>query len=364
MRKTLSILLLLAAAPAVRAGVVYQVTDLGTLGGGSYAVAFGINQHGQVTGFSESPGPGGESYDHAFLWTAGAMTDLGTLGGGWSEGRSVNDSGQVAGWSYLAGNNTIRGFLYSGGTMTRLGTLGGSGSDAYGINNSGQVTGTSAAPAGAFRAFRYGGGVMTDLGGTFSSGWAINDAGQVTGDSSARAVLWSGGIVTDLGTLGGLYSSGRAINASGTVAGAASLDSGLTHAFLYADGAVSDLGTLGGDYSEAYGINSAGAVVGTSSTTTAFHAFVYSGGAMQDLNDLIDPALGITLGEARGINDAGQIIANSGDAFTRAYLLTPLAQGTEAPEPGGAALFGCGLLAAAVRRRVRSAPVRVTARTG
>jgi hypothetical protein len=49
-----------------------------------------------------------------------------------------------------------------------------------------------------------------------------------------------------------------------------------------------------------------------------------------DLNDLIDPALGVTLTVASGINDNGQIVAGR-------YLLTPV------PEPEALPLLAGGL---------------------
>jgi hypothetical protein len=50
---------------------------------------------------------------------------------------------------------------------------------------------------------------------------------------------------------------------------------------------------------------------------------------------VIDPALGVTLNNAYGINDQGQIVANSSN---RAFLLTPV------PEPGTLAFLGAALL--------------------
>lgn len=96
-----------------------------------------------------------------------------------------------------------------------------------------------------------------------------------------------------------------------------------------------DLGTLGGRYSGGKSINNAGQIVGYSSFMTVnntVHAFLYSNGQMQDLNNLIDPALHLTLDAANAINDSGQIVAESDG--NRAYLLTPV------PEPGTWALLG------------------------
>ena len=145
--------------------------DLGTLGG-SYSQGCGINDRGQITGLSYLTG---DATYHAFLYSAKrGMKDLGTLGGSWSVGLGINNFRHVTGYSWTGnydeeGNETYHAFLYRPREgMKDLGTLGGSYSYAYSqgysINNSGQITGTSTNPAGLnLHAFLYSKGRMTDL---------------------------------------------------------------------------------------------------------------------------------------------------------------------------------------------------------
>jgi probable HAF family extracellular repeat protein len=357
--------LLLGGTHHLAADVLYSVTDLGTLGG-SLSYGEGINDLGQVTGFSYKE----NGVDRAFLYSNGQMRDLGSLGGSSSEGYGINDLGQVTGWTVVTGSGA-HAFLYSDGQMRDLGTLVGSGiafvtSIGQGINNLGQVTGGSQTnPDGPFdNAFLYSDGQMRDLG-FLGAGFSINDHGQVTGlvqtgGYDYDAFLYSNGQMHDLGSLGGFgfNSSGQGINNLGQITGWTDLTGSRTHAFLYSDGQMHDLGTLVGSdiagvTSEGYGINDLGQVtaalhhsqrnVGGSS---GIHAFLCSDGQMLDLNNLIDPALGVTLDNATGINDNGQIVANGDD---HAYLLTPVA----VPEPGTLTLFGGLLLAVAYRARKR-----------
>jgi probable HAF family extracellular repeat protein len=100
------------------------------------------------------------------------------------------------------------------------------------------------------------------------------------------------------------------------------------HAFLWSSGIMTDLGTLArtNGSSHAYGINDNGQVVGCSSTTNGDDAFIYSGGKMTDLNNLIPANPGWTLTQANAINDSGQIVGFgfNPSGQTHAFLLTPV----------------------------------------
>jgi probable HAF family extracellular repeat protein len=123
------------------------VTDLGNLGGtghGAGIMASGINNLGQVVGFSDMPG---DTSFQGFLWTKDkGMHPLGTLPGDVSSvAISNNDAGYVAGLSLDADFNP-RAFLWQNGVMTDLNTLTpAEGSlfllTACSINSSGQIIG-------------------------------------------------------------------------------------------------------------------------------------------------------------------------------------------------------------------------------
>jgi probable HAF family extracellular repeat protein len=86
---------------------------------------------------------------HAYIVDSNGkgLTELGTLGGDSSYALGINDAGQVVGWSYTAERDR-HAFITgpSGVGMTDLGTLGGSNSYANGINDSGQVVGGPTRP--------------------------------------------------------------------------------------------------------------------------------------------------------------------------------------------------------------------------
>ena len=155
------------------------------------------------------------------------------------------------------------------------------------------------------------------LGGNTSTANGVNDLGQVVGviaSGAGQAFLWtpSSGM-QDLGTLaGGFYcTDATGINNAGQVVGSFYTASWQSHAFLYSGGVMQDLGTLGGSHSAALAINDNGQIIGWAQTPTMYsHAFLANPGqAMQDLGTLCDNSYG-SAGHSRatGINKSGQIV--------------------------------------------------------
>ena len=154
----------------------------------------------------------------------------------------------------------------------------------------------------------------------------INNSGQIVGavtDSSGhtQAFLYSGGVMTSLGTLPGYVGSvATAINDNGQIVGYAVDASGQKEeAFLYSGGVMTGLGAPPGyTNSAATAINNRSQIVGSAPWVGG--GFLYSAGQMYDLNTLVANAPA-TLYWATGINDSGQIVAAD---FASVYLLTPL----------------------------------------
>jgi probable HAF family extracellular repeat protein len=167
--------------------------DLGSLAGlGS--TAKDLNDHDQAVGFSVTavfPAANGASQPtidyHAFRYSDGKITDLGTLGGTDSAANAINDHGAVVGYSNLASDAAMHAFLYSDGKMTDLGTLGGRNSEAAAINNQGAVVGASLTSSSVGRGFVDLHGRMIDLnslipaesGLVITNAMDINDRGQI-----------------------------------------------------------------------------------------------------------------------------------------------------------------------------------------
>jgi probable HAF family extracellular repeat protein/autotransporter-associated beta strand protein len=323
-------------APAIAA--TYSITDLGSFGGNTTNAA-GINSSGEIAGNSQDST--GTSY--AFTWLNGTMTNLGTLNGRAPFARTINTFGQVAG---NFSNADI--FTYSSnGQLSDIGIpLGGTTCRANGINDLGQITGQLTLPGQVVRGFLYNPatgttnniGTMSGKSTDFSYGSSVNDSSQIEGDSINsngldHAYIWTNGSFHDLGTLGGADSSGVMVNREGHAVGTAELnDTGLPHSvfhpFLYT-GTMTDLGTLGGNYGNCNALNDFDVVVGYTylSDNTTSAPFIWSKGAMTNLNSLIPSNSGDTLTTATGINNSGEIVADGYNSKGQhaAFLLTPTA---------------------------------------
>jgi len=269
-----------------------RLVDLGTLGGYE-GWASGINDYGQVAGYSAnitpdpyaqllSPYPSATQW-RATLWQSGKPHDLGTLGGPDSLAAFINEKGQVAGESFtdatpnpVTGLPTMDPFLWQNGAMKDLGTLGGTFSYANWMNSFGEVVGFSDLP----------------------------------GDQASHPFLWDGHSLVDLGTLGGHSGVANWINQSGTVVGAADLPGSQTHhGFLWHNGTMQDLPPIGAaPCSNAYAVNDSGQVVGnqTDCHGSSHAAVLWEHGSAYDLNSLIGPS-SLHLVEAFYISNNGEI---------------------------------------------------------
>lgn len=121
-----------------------------------------------------------------------------------------------------------------------------------------------------------------------------------------------------------------------------------------ANDSIVDLGSLGGTsntVAQAYSVNNSGQVVGASTSSTGTHAFLYSNGAIADLNNLVLPApTGVTFVNAYGIDNNGDIVGSdsiSGGNANNAFEVAAT------PEPTSFALLALGGVAVIGRRRRR-----------
>jgi probable HAF family extracellular repeat protein len=139
------------------------------IAGDDVSQAVSINDSGESAGASGPCGPPhnpGYGTAHAILWQRdGTPKDLGNLGGTTANaGLVVNNNGDVAGISALAGNSTVHAFLWRNGVMRDLGTLPGDViSAATGLNDDDLATGQSCSAGGACRAVLWKNGMIFNL---------------------------------------------------------------------------------------------------------------------------------------------------------------------------------------------------------
>ena len=356
------------ARPAAAANITYTPEILsGFEATEGLSIARGVNTSGQVVGQSPKrfPNVTPPLQSRAFFWDGGSIEDLGTLGGLSGAARGINDTGQIVGFSRPLDTSNQQAFVTSAADGTTqleaLGALPGfPSSEAFAINEpeqigeSGEIVGRSFLPTSGLirsgRAFLYGKnengvaemdnlGVLSE-GDAYSEAWAINDSGQVVGESGTdenhgQAFFYSGGTMKPLGTLDGqLYSEAFGINNSGQIVGWSynSRTPVQGQAFIYRDGEMEELGTLPDDsYSMARAIDEHGRVVGQSLDASGRNrAFLWEDGVMTDLNTLIPADPSLRLLDAYAISESGKIVGSAiKDGVVRPFVLTPDITGPE-----------------------------------
>jgi probable HAF family extracellular repeat protein len=296
------------------------IVDMGEPMEYSVGRAVAVNLAGQVAATGEgSP----QSYG-AYRWESGTWTPLGTLPGrAESIAEDIDADGRVVGRSFTLGGGDSGAFLWDNGAMIDLGTLGGT-ANAYAINNALQIVGRSQInlPAGGqqHRAFIWENSMMTALeplsGEDHSGAFDINDAGDVVGTSwhvtsplflsADKATLWQ--------------NAGAQIVYLGPTPG-------------------QDRCAIGYPYftaNTARALNNNGQVVGDALCVGAGApqaAFLWEGGVMYNLNDLIPTESQWDLLSAHDINDSGEIvgIGINPDGDLHGWLLTQVSTGVRPP---------------------------------
>jgi probable HAF family extracellular repeat protein len=183
------------------------LSDLGTLG--TDTRAYGINDSGQVVGYSRVILPDSSEASRAFLWEDGVIEDLGVLSGeDFSFARDINDAGDVVGGSWHhagtqffaaeqatlwpnGGRQIVDLGLTPGPEVCTIGYPFYTSNRAEAINNNGQIVGHARCiSSGAYlAAFLWQDGIMHNLndlippdsGWQLRTAWDINDHGMIVG---------------------------------------------------------------------------------------------------------------------------------------------------------------------------------------
>jgi probable HAF family extracellular repeat protein len=260
-----------------------------------------------------------------------ALIDLGTLGSNKSYAHSINDNGQIVGYSLDSSGHERACLFDSAGNWQNnkdLGSFPGQRSRATSINNSGQIVGYFYNSSGSEQACLFNSAspannkYLGTLGGNYSMAQFINNNGQIVGTSqlaptgggtpSYHACLFDptgAGANIDLSISPSISNAAYSISDNGKVVGLTYyLLSPFSHAYLFdstGGGANKDLGTIGDSSSMAFSINDIGQIVGAANGRACL--FDPSGGGVNiDLGSIA----GWTSSSASFINDAGQIVGS------------------------------------------------------
>ena len=274
----------------------------------AFSVGYGINNRGEIVGSSGSFGPitmSGLEFARGFVIKNGRLHQLTDQDASFIP-YVVNDAGQVVGL------NAYQGFFYTNGKLIPIGIFSsitnGTHSLARSLNQHGQVVGWS-----TIRIYRK---AKHSYLATHAFLWQrhemsarMRDLGSLPGwmNSYAYGINRRGAVIGSVSDTGddtdGIERASH------------------TTAFFWRSGKMRSLGALpGSKNSTAFGINDSAEIVGTSDA----RAFLWQQGRMLDLNASLPNASGWTLEEARAINNKGQIVGSGKlRGQEHMFLLTP-----------------------------------------
>lgn len=315
------------------------IRELGTLGGQNAEVG-GINDKGEVTGFSQLA----SGVQHAFRWSRnGGMIDLGTLPGALeSFGSDINNGGDVIGTAANPGD-PLRAVLWRRGAGPLDLRVERGVQSFLELNDAGQVMGQGFDRNGAPQALSWtrAGGVVRLRGGGIldSDARDMNASGQITGlytpadGSGFTGYLWTPGrSFVELG--GANRPAPFGLNDRATVVGVQFLTQ---TAFVWTrEGGTEEIGEPPfSNFSNAYSVNNRGQVVGQAATADAQVGFIWTRqDGMVDLNTRLRNAPpGFLLTFARYINERGAIL---GASTSGSLVLLVAGKGRDEPPVLGA----------------------------
>lgn len=259
----------------------------------------------------------------------------------------INNVGQIVG-EFIDASGVIHGFLKDGDTFTMIDVPGATRTHAFGINDVGQIVGEFFDATGGIHGFLKDGATLTTFdvpGGARAR--AINNAGHIVGLASGLGFLKVGDDVTFFAVPGASSTGAFGINEAGQIVGNFFVD-GTIHGFLKEGSSFTTIDAPGAvRVTQAFAINNLGQILGDFETASTSHMYLKDGPTFFDIS--IQFVGGGGGGDARGINDAGQIVGRTG-AGGPAFVATPV------PEGGSLILLTSGLvvLAGVAWRRPRA----------
>ncbi len=300
------------------------------------SVALAINDSGLIAGES-FPAP--FNLGRGVLWILdGNLLDIGNLGGGGASIFSINNYGDATGTSRLPNSDRLQPFRWTARDgMEFLGSLGGTQGQANSINDEGEVVGYSEDSSLVSRGFFWSQEVgMQGLGLLPESAWCnasdINNSSEVVG--TCRGMMsdhwmpfyWTAKAgMTPLGNSGG-EGIAVAINDLGEVVGAIKTDTGYKALLVSSDGQWIDMNLLLPDTSEwflefGHDINIAGEVIGMGRRDGELRGVLIvpdtDGDGVEDRNDAcVDSELGANIVFGACDTHVPNLLAESGCTMT------------------------------------------------